>query len=682
MKIKAHKTFFALFMTTMLLGSCCGRGCASQAPGRQEGGPQKGGNPDTNIPNIFEKIFGEPKTVLSESMVTFDSDSDFDKYVARLNEEYEKQTKSQSQTGAKYKAGPPPSGPMAETASEDKGGADKATTAGTSITNVQEAGVDEGDIVKVYKDYLVVLRRGRIFTIRVKDRFEPVLKPVSRVDAYPRGFTKGSWYDEMLIHENKIVVIGYSYAMSATEIGIFQIDDEGRVRHASTHFMDSNDYYSSRNYTSRLVGDTLIFYMPYYLFAWATSSPGAERKAKLPQIRRWTGGGETTAGKDILKKTDIYKPVQETMFPTLHVVARCDLGSPDLSCSAKAVLGPYSRSFYVSPKSVYVWVSPEYSYWTEPGGKEKEEARKRSYVYMIDLKDGSARAVQTHGAPIDQFSFKEDADGYLNVLVREAGPGDAMWNPEFTNGRLALMRTALRNFSARPKLVSADDYRMLPTPGGWMLQNRFAGSYLLYGTGSTWYADPSAEKKIYALRFASAGEVQQIDLGHGVDRIEVMGDGAVAIGSDGSDLKFSALALGSKAELRGTYALRGAVQGETRSHGFFYKAASSGGGILGLPIRKQGKSFQQLFTESAEVLFLSVDGDKKFTELGSLASKATSQAGDGCVASCVDWYGNSRPIFLGNRILALMGYEVVEGAVGGGGIKETGRTSFLIPDEP
>ncbi|MGH2670956.1 MAG: beta-propeller domain-containing protein, partial [bacterium] len=34
-----------------------------------------------------------------------------------------------------------------------------------SVTNVQHAGVDEGGIVKVQGDYLVILRRGRLFTV-------------------------------------------------------------------------------------------------------------------------------------------------------------------------------------------------------------------------------------------------------------------------------------------------------------------------------------------------------------------------------------------------------------------------------------------------------------------------------------------------------------------------------------
>jgi hypothetical protein len=31
-----------------------------------------------------------------------------------------------------------------------------------------------------------------------------------------------------------------------------------------------------------------------------------------------------------------------------------------------------------------------------------------------------------------------------------------------------------------------------------------------------------------------------------------------------------------------------------------------------------------------------------------------------CETSCVDWYGNTRPSFLGQRLFALMGSELVE----------------------
>jgi len=51
--------------------------------------------------------------------------------------------------------------------------------------------------------------------------------------------------------------------------------------------------------------------------------------------------------------------------------------------------------------------------------------------------------------------------------------------------------------------------------------------------------------------------------------------------------------------------------------------------------------------------------------------------GDDCVASCVDWYGNARPIFLRDRVFALLGYELVEGRLADGRITEIARASFL-----
>jgi hypothetical protein len=70
--------------------------------------------------------------------------------------------------------------------------------------------------------------------------------------------------------------------------------------------------------------------------------------------------------------------------------------------------------------------------------------------------------------------------------------------------------------------------------------------------------------------------------------------------------------------------------------------------------------------------------DRRLSEAGELAAASTagSDADDGCQASCVDWYGNARPIFIGDRVFALLGYELVEGRGQSGRIREIGRTSF------
>ena len=66
-----------------------------------------------------------------------------------------------------------------------------------SITNTQHAGVDEGGIVKLHGNHLVMLRRGRLFTVAIGDG---ALQPVSSIDAFGPEMDPGeAWYDEMLI---------------------------------------------------------------------------------------------------------------------------------------------------------------------------------------------------------------------------------------------------------------------------------------------------------------------------------------------------------------------------------------------------------------------------------------------------------------------------------------------------
>lgn len=545
--------------------------------------------------------------------------------------------------------------------------------AADSITNVQEQGVDEGDIVKAHGDYLIVLSRGRLFSIKVRDGDTALLEPVFKGPAYPKGFTDGTWYDELLISDDTIVVVGYSYAVSATQVGIFDFASDGTITHQQTFFIDSNDYYSSRNYASRLVDGKLIFYMPYYLSVYTDERDNLTYG--FPQIRHWTKGNETTDPDDLLQETDIYKPVQDNAT-TLHMLVTCDLAS-GVTCSAQGVLGPYARSYYVSPDSVYLWVSDTTTTYTAAGEPHDPNA----YVYTMPLDSSGIGVVQAYGAPVDQFSFKQADDGYLNVLVQEYGSGDAMWwSQGDATAELALVRFPLTLFGKDPQTVTNQYYRTLPNPETtyYALQNRFVGDYLVYGTGEGWF-DAETTSQAYVVNYTqAAAAVETVELNSSVDRIEVLdANNAVIVGSDDSDLVFTWLGLNTAPVTTvATYTLPNASQGETRSHGFFYSGTEQ---MLGLPIRTTGDSFgyEELYSTSAEVLFLSL-AESKFTKLGSLAgSTGEADLNDDCQFSCTDWYGNSRPIFYNDRIFALMGYDLVEGEVARSAMTELRRVNIF-----
>ena len=375
---------------------------------------------------------------------------------------------------------------------------------------MQHAGVDEGGIVKLHGNHLVVLRRGRLFTVAIGSG---ALTPISSVDAYgPDIDPNGTWYDEMLVSADTIVVIGYSYERGGTEVGLFGIDPAGKLTYRSTYHLRSNDYYSSRNYASRLIGSKLIFYSPLYMY------PGsADPFQSFPAVRKWHKGATPNEFRRIVSANQVYKPehpLDSAYGVALHTVTVCDLASGDFDCKATSVIGPPGRVFYVSPESVYIWLTS----WERQGSNQQEKNTERSQLYRMPLDGSSPSALEVSGSPVDQFSFLESDDAHLNVLVRSQSTGDGMWGAENAAGSVALLRVPLSSFSDGSEPVPASSYRRLPTPRGFTFQNRFVGDYLLYGSGSGWGYPQNVEKSRLVCRalghrrsaFASCSRMEPI----------------------------------------------------------------------------------------------------------------------------------------------------------------------------
>jgi len=600
--------------------------------------------PVGNIPPIEP-----PPLVVKKTMRPFGSDQELINYFRQLAQ---KQRRDRGEMFNYDSAAPQ--------ASYAKAGSDIKEE---SITNTQEAGVDEGGIVKLHGDQLVVLRRGRLFTIRIGDG---ALQPISMVDAFgPDMDPRGTWYDELLVSDNTAVVIGYSYEKGGTEIGLFNLTDDGKLSYRSSYHLRSNDYYSSRNYASRLIGTKLILYAPLYL------NPGASDPfGSFPAVRKWHRGAIPDEFQKIVTATHVYRPEREfdpTSGTALHTVTVCDLANGGFDCNATSVIGPPGRVFYVSQNAVYIWVTD----WIWYG----QTAKSQAMLYRMPFDGSGPSALTVSGSPVDQFSFLESEDNYLNVLVRDDGHGDSMWNAESSAGSIALLRVPLSTFSDGRDVVDSSNYHSLPRLSDYTTHNRFVGDFLLYGNGNGWGEPNAKSSDVFAVRWATA-EVTRIALDHSVDRLEQMGTNAVVIGTNGPDLHFSAIRLDDQPAIAGTYVRKNASQGELRSQGFFYKPDGTDVGTLGLPVSLPARAgYHHLFNSSSAILFLK-NNDLHFEEAGQLSSHPEGAVDDSCRASCIDWYGNSRPLFIHGRIFALLGYEIVEGANHDGRLQELRRISY------
>lgn len=611
-----------------------------------------------NDPEVENAILAKPQ----KTMKAFTSEEALKDHFKKMAEKQQRAEREANKASGNSAAQPQPTSlAMADAvASKDsKAGNDKED----GITNNQTAGVDEGGIVKVHGDHLVILRRGRLFTVRVGSNS---LAPVSSVNAYAPGVNPSNdWYDEMLVSKNTVVVIGYSYGRGGTEINLFDIDSRGGLDFRSSYHLKSNDYYSSRNYASRLVGDKLVFYTPQYFGYYG------DPMQQFPAVRKWHKGATDGEFKTVVSATRVYRTARnedaQNAASALHTVTVCDLAAKDMTCEGTAILGAPGRVFYVSAKNVYVWTS-ESNY----GGKQSTSS---SMVYSMPLDGSAPSALGVSGVPVDQFSFLESDDQHLNVLVRSEGNGEQMWGSERTTGDVALFRTSLDAFNDGSESASRDSYRNLPNVDGYTMQNRFVGDHILYGSGNGWGGQKKTDgANLYAVNWKTGG-TSSLYLDHSVDRIEQMGSDAVVVGSNGSDLYFSPIDLSRMPSVKQSYVRKNASQGELRSHGFFYKPDGTDSGLLGLPIAREGRpGYKHLTEDSAAVIFIR-NNDNNLSQVGELEAKNTS-TNDRCKASCVDWYGNARPIFLHGRVFALLGYEIVEGRLDDARMREVRRVNY------
>ncbi|MDG2532389.1 beta-propeller domain-containing protein [Sphingomonas sp. HITSZ_GF] len=577
----------------------------------------------------------------------------------------------------------------------------RITSKPATITNVQEAGVDEGDIVKQIGRFLLVLQDGRIFSI---DTGGNGLKLVDRANVY-RDASDDMWYDEMLVAGNQVLITGYSYREDATELSVFRLGPSGKLERRGTFLLSSDDYYDTSNYATRLVGDSLVVYSPLDL-----SDVDPDKKFDWPLIRRWVPEKERDdskmPGRHLFDARSIYKPVQPTLQPTVHTVSVCPLGpvarGGDLACRATAVMGPPQREFYVTPSDVYLWVTPgwnEYdTYGWAKGGKCGTWGRKGpseghpAMAFRLPVNGAPPTAMAAAGLPSDQFSF-DVSGGRLRALLRfvpiACDERDADRDRRSLVKPLKLLDVPLSAFGNTPGRAPRRAYRYAPSVGSNYIENRFTDKYVVYAGRQSWHVRPPEKDEVPGSATVVAlplrgGSPTTLSVPHNLNRLERMGDDMMLDGyRDQKGLSVSVLDLSRTPHLTVPVLLADRFESEGRSHAFNAMIGPKGDGLFGLPTVARGDDDNWWWrSEASDVSFLAVDTRRQARRIGELESTKGDAAVDEsykCEVSCIDWYGNTRPIFTDGRIFALSGTELIEGTVTGDRIREIRRLNLSRP---
>jgi hypothetical protein len=561
----------------------------------------------------------------------------------------------------------------------------------TSITNVQNAGVDEGDIVKLSGRYLIVLQDGRLFSV---DIGEGALRLVDRANIY-RSPDSGVWYDEILVQGGRVIATGYNYEESATEFSVFLIGEDGGFTREAVYFLSSNDYYDIENYATRLVNGNLVIYTPL-----AVGEMAGGARANWPRVRRWLSEDDrravTSAGRTLYDARDIYRPIQSTFDPVVHTISVCPLGQAragdELECESTAIVAPPGREFYVSTSHIYLWTWPIYNYEHAPyehcdSPPGSFESAAPAALFQIPLSGGRLRAQFVRGAPYDQLSMDANAHELraLSVWIDQRCPNNAR---EEEGLRLRYLATPLSAFSASPRPVPERRYTLLPSVGG-AIENRFTDDYLVYAGRDSWssYApEPDSEatlsSRVVAVPTARPQAFSQFAAPHSALRVERVGDNAVIAGyRDWRGLSLSFVDLRGPPRIASTLALPERYESEGRSHAFNAVANDEGAGLLGLPTVMRRAQSGRWWWRSAgsDVSFVSFDAAGQLSDSGYVRGTNPVHEDYECEVSCVDWYGNSRALFIRGRVFALSATELIEGALEDGAVRERRRINLTEP---
>jgi hypothetical protein len=562
------------------------------------------------------------------------------------------------------------------------------------ITNNQMRGVEEGDIVKQINEYLLVLQDGRVFVVDTRAGNGRRLAVADRANVY-RDPGEDMWYDEMLVFGDRVLITGYSYAHSATELSVLRLDTAtGRLSREGVFYMTSNDYYDASNYATRLIGDNLVIYTPFEV------SDMARQTFRWPVVRRWRSDDEAQIDMDrrsrpLFNAAEIYRPVRPIEDPTVHSVSVCPLGAADgernLECRTTAFVGPNQSEWYVTPTDAFLWtvsrnvqsyesqacdVRPSFAADTDP-----------ALLYRVPVDGASPGLIGARGVPPDQFSLHASGGRFHALLKsRQRNCGDEQED----EAQLAYLDFPLARFGATIAEVEPERYTAMPGVKSHYIANRFTDSYLVYGSLGQYRRGLSedAMPPVYAVPVDRPRDVRALPVRHTVLRAEQAGNDIVLTGYRNQlGLYVTLIDLDRRPRVASQVRLEARFESEGRSHAFNSLIGRDGSGVMGLPtIRREGGSSRAAWRSSASDLsFLTVDRTGRLTPIGELERRFQYDDEDGavpgyaCEVSCVDWYGNSRPIFTDGRVFALTGTELIEGRVFENEILEVQRLNIALP---
>ncbi len=291
---------------------------------------------------------------------------------------------------------------VAEESTEYAAGSVTSKDASFSTTNIQEAGVDEADIIKTDGEYIYVLRGNAIRIVSAKGAQTDNVASISL-----QNFADS--VQEFYVDTDRLTVIysssdasmiteeDYYYRPVSNDYTILETYDiSDRSHPVLAGSTKQNGSYGS----SRKVGDIVYLFTRYLPDLTDKDTPARY----IPSVND-----------TLLSTEDICVPAQVNEENYL-VISSVDTRNPEKTIDQKAILSAGS-DYYVSPENIYVY-RMDWSYDAE-----------RTILMKFGFKDGKIswnNVTALKGYIHDRFCLNE-YNGYLRVVMTTYDPSNSLY---------------------------------------------------------------------------------------------------------------------------------------------------------------------------------------------------------------------------------------------------------------